>query len=178
MASETSALDRRLGMTVPLPGPLHSHKEWLHELATLATPISGAQKATAQTGLPHWRSPPHGNLDCGSVRRLFRRIRGATCMAQSVASMADAAPGRFCIGIGSSSNVIVERWNGVPFEQPYRKVRDMVRFLKEALEGEKVGREFDTFSVNGFRLGVRLSTLHRFSLQRCASRCCVSRQRK
>jgi probable F420-dependent oxidoreductase len=76
-------------------------------------------------------------------------------MAQSVASIADAAPGRFCIGIGSSSNVIVERWNGVPFEQPYRKVRDMVRFLKEALEGEKVSREFDTFSVSGFRLGVR-----------------------
>ncbi|HBU74742.1 MAG TPA: LLM class F420-dependent oxidoreductase, partial [Acidimicrobiaceae bacterium] len=81
--------------------------------------------------------------------------RAPACMAQSVASMADAAPGRFCIGIGSSSNVIVERWNGVPFEQPYRKVRDMVRFLKEALEGEKVSREFDTFSVNGFRLGIR-----------------------
>ena len=36
MASETSTLDRRLGMTVPLPGPLHSHKEWLHELADLS----------------------------------------------------------------------------------------------------------------------------------------------
>jgi probable F420-dependent oxidoreductase len=76
-------------------------------------------------------------------------------MAQSVASMADAAPGRFAIGIGSSSNVIVERWNGVPFEEPYKKVRDVVRFLKDALGGEKIKHAYDTFEINGFKLGVR-----------------------
>jgi probable F420-dependent oxidoreductase len=81
--------------------------------------------------------------------------RAPACMAQSVASMADAAPGRFAIGIGSSSNVIVERWNGVPFEEPYKKVRDVVRFLKDAFAGEKVKQQYDTFEVNGFRLGVR-----------------------
>ena len=69
--------------------------------------------------------------------------------------MADAAPGRFAIGIGSSSNVIVERWNGVPFVEPYKKVRDVVRFLRDALSGEKVAKSYDTFEVNGFRLGVR-----------------------
>jgi probable F420-dependent oxidoreductase len=69
--------------------------------------------------------------------------------------MADAAPGRFAIGIGSSSNVIVERWNGVPFVEPYKKVRDVVRFLRDALSGEKVAKTYDTFEVNGFRLGVR-----------------------
>ena len=47
--------------------------------------------------------------------------RSPGCMAQCVASLADAAPGRFAIGIGSSSNVIVERWNGIPFEEPYKK---------------------------------------------------------
>lgn len=35
MASANSGNNRRLGMTVPLPGPLHSHKEWLHELADI-----------------------------------------------------------------------------------------------------------------------------------------------
>jgi probable F420-dependent oxidoreductase len=69
--------------------------------------------------------------------------------------MADAAPGRFAIGIGSSSNVIVERWNGVPFVEPYKKVRDVVRFLRDALSGEKIAKTYDTFTVNGFRLGVR-----------------------
>ena len=81
--------------------------------------------------------------------------RSPACFAQSVASMADAAPGRFAIGIGSSSNVIVEKWNGVPFVEPYKKVRDVVRFLNDALSGEKVAKSYDTFEVNGFKLGVR-----------------------
>jgi probable F420-dependent oxidoreductase len=66
--------------------------------------------------------------------------------------MADAAPGRFAIGIGSSSNVIVERWNGVPFVEPYKKVRDVVRFLRDALTGEKISKAYDTFEIQGFRL--------------------------
>jgi probable F420-dependent oxidoreductase len=72
-----------------------------------------------------------------------------------VASLADAAPGRFAIGIGSSSNVIIERWNGIPFVEPYKKVRDVVRFLRDALSGEKITKQYDTFKVDGFRLGVR-----------------------
>jgi probable F420-dependent oxidoreductase len=81
--------------------------------------------------------------------------RSPACFAQSVASMADAAPGRFAIGIGSSSNVIVEKWNGVPFVEPYKKVRDVVRFLRDSLGGEKVTKRYDTFEVQGFRLNVR-----------------------
>jgi probable F420-dependent oxidoreductase len=59
------------------------------------------------------------------------------------------------LGIGTSSDVIVERWNGIPFDEPYKKTRDMVRFLRAALAGEKVSEDYDTFSVKGFRLGVR-----------------------
>jgi len=71
----------------------------------------------------------------------------------SVATMEETAPGRFAFGIGTSSDVIVERWNDVPFEEPYKKTRDMVRFLKQALTGEKVDATYDTFQVKGFRLG-------------------------
>src|SRR6185369_10671900 len=81
--------------------------------------------------------------------------RGPACFAQCVASIADAAPGRFVLGIGTSSNVIVERWNDIPFEEPYKKTRDMVRFLRAALSGEKVTETYDTFSIKGFRLGIR-----------------------
>jgi alkanesulfonate monooxygenase SsuD/methylene tetrahydromethanopterin reductase-like flavin-dependent oxidoreductase (luciferase family) len=51
--------------------------------------------------------------------------------------------------------VIIEKWNDIPFVEPYRKTRDMVRFLKDAFTGEKIVKEYDTFKVNGFRLGVR-----------------------
>jgi probable F420-dependent oxidoreductase len=70
-----------------------------------------------------------------------------------VATLAEAAPGRFAFGIGTSSNVIVERWNGIPFDKPYQRTRDMVRFLKAALANEKVDEEYETFTVRGFKLG-------------------------
>jgi probable F420-dependent oxidoreductase len=63
------------------------------------------------------------------------------------------APGRFALGVGSSSDVIVERWNAVAFDEPYKRVRDTVRFLRQALTGEKVDAEYETFAVHGFRLG-------------------------
>ena len=79
--------------------------------------------------------------------------RGPALMAQSIGALAQAAPGRFVMGIGSSSNVIVERWNGVAFDKPYQQTRDMVSFLKAALTGEKTTMETESFTVNGFRLG-------------------------
>ena len=150
------ALPVRPGMTVPLPGPLHSHREKLAELADLGyTDIWSAESDGADAFTPlalaaAWE--PRLRLGTAIVPAF---TRSPACFAQSVASMADAAPGRFAIGIGSSSNVIVERWNGVPFVEPYKKVRDVVRFLRDALEGEKVSKAYDTFEVQGFRLGVR-----------------------
>jgi probable F420-dependent oxidoreductase len=79
--------------------------------------------------------------------------RGPATLAMSAATMAAAAPGRFVLGIGSSSNVIVEEWNGIPFEAPYQKVRDTVRFLRAAIGGAKVTESYETFTVNGFRMG-------------------------
>jgi probable F420-dependent oxidoreductase len=52
--------------------------------------------------------------------------------------------------------VIVERWNGIPFAQPYQRTRDTVRFLKAALGGEKIRETYETFEVDGFRLGVTI----------------------
>lgn len=78
--------------------------------------------------------------------------RGPALVAQSAATLAALAPGRFVLGLGSSSDVIVGRWNGVPFERPLARTRDMVRFVRQALTGEKVSMELGTFSVDGFRL--------------------------
>lgn len=150
------SLPIRPGMTVPLPGPLHSHRDKLGELADLGyTDIWSAESDGADAFTPlalaaAWE--PRLRLGTAIVPAY---TRSPACMAQSVASLADAAPGRFAIGIGSSSNVIVERWNGVPFVEPYKKVRDVVRFLRDALSGEKVSKSYDTFEVQGFRLGIR-----------------------
>ena len=149
-------IPRRPGMTVPLPGPLHTHRQGLAELADLgytdiwSAEADGADGFTPLALAAAWE--PRLRLGTAIIPAY---TRSPACLAQCVASLADAAPGRVAVGIGSSSNVIIERWNGLPFERPYQKVRDVVRFLRDALSGEKVARSYDTFTVSGFRLGVR-----------------------
>ena len=152
-----SALPRRDGLTVPLPGPLNSHRQGLIELADLGyTDIWSAESDGVDGFTPlamaaAWE--PRLRLGTAIIPAF---TRGPAAMAQSVGAMASAAPGRFAFGIGSSSNVIVERWNGIPFERPYQRVRDMVRFLRLALTGEKVTQAYESFEVSGFRLSVVL----------------------
>ena len=104
-------------MTIPLPGPLHTHRDGLIELAELgytdvwSAESDGADGFTPLSMAAAWE--PRLRLGTAIIPAY---TRAPACLAQSVASMADAAPGRFAIGIGSSSNVIVERWNGIPFE--------------------------------------------------------------
>ena len=150
---------QRYGMTIPFDGvPLHAQRDWIVELADLGyTDVWSAESNGADAFTP---------LALASVWAPSLRLgtaivpaftRGPGLFAQSVASLAQAAPGRFALGIGTSSNVIVEGWNGIPFDHPYQRTRDIVRFLRQALAGEKVTGEFDTFSVRGFKLGLRPS---------------------
>lgn len=149
---------QRWGITVPLAGvPLAEHKEWFVELEALGfTDVWSAEVNGHDAFTPLVLASVYA-----PTLRLGQAIvpvytRGPALLAQSIATLADLAPGRAVLGIGSSSNVIVERWNGIPFEQPYQRVRDTVRFLRAALAGEKVTEDYETFSVKGFRLGIRL----------------------
>ena len=145
----------RPGMTVPLPGPLHTHAAGLRELADLGyTDLWSAESGGFDAFIPlavaaQWA--PELRLGTAIVPAY---MRGAHTLASTVASMCQAAPGRFALGIGTSSDVIVERWNGLEFDKPYQRVRDTIRFLRTALTGEKVDEEYETFRVRGFRLGI------------------------
>ena len=143
------------GLTIPLPGPLHSQQGFYRELVELGyTDVWSAESNGAEGLIPLALAAAWApELRLGTAI-LPAYTRSPALMAQSAATIADAAPGRVAFGIGSSSNVIVENWNGVPFEEPYKRVRDTVRFLKDALSGEKVTEDYDSFSIKGFRLGI------------------------
>ena len=76
----------------------------------------------------------HMRLGTGVVNAF---TRGPAVLAQHAAALQDASGGRFCLGIGSSSNVIVEHWNQIPFEKPLTKVRETVEILRTVLAGER-----------------------------------------
>jgi probable F420-dependent oxidoreductase len=149
-----SAADERYGITVPFDGiPLHAHKEWFARIRELgytdvwSAEVDGSDGFTPLTLAAAWEP----TLKLG-VAITPAYTRGPALLAQSVASMADAAPGQFAFGLGASSEVIVANWNGLAFERQYQRVRDTLHFLQAALTGEKVTEQYDTFSVKGFRL--------------------------
>lgn len=143
-------------MTVPLAGTrLSEHRDVYRELVDLgytdvwSSEADGADGFTPLTLAAAWA--PELRLGVAIIPAF---TRGPAVLAQSAAALADAAPGRFVMGVGSSSNIIVERWNGIPFEAPYERTRDVVRFLKAALGGDKIKEVYETFEVDGFRLGI------------------------
>lgn len=154
-----STMDR-FGITIPFDGaPLADQKDWLQECADLGYTDFWSSEANGTDGFTPLAMAaawiPDVRLGTAIVPAF---TRGPAIMAQSVAAMAEAAPGRFAFGIGTSSDVIVERWNGIPFDKPYQRTKDMTRFLKEAFTGQKVETEFETFKSKGFRLGRKIAT--------------------
>ncbi len=144
----------RYGMTIPMAGiPLSEHREWFREMVDLGYTDFWSSEAGGQDGFTPlamaaaWE--PEVRLGIAIIPAY---TRGPALLAMSVASLAEAAPGRFVMGVGTSSDVIVERWNGIPFERPYARVRDTVDFLRKALAGEKVDETYESFTVKGFRL--------------------------
>jgi probable F420-dependent oxidoreductase len=68
--------------------------------------------------------------------------RGRALLAQEAAAAADASGGRFALGIGASSDRIIEGWNGMPFEKPLSKMSETIDFLRTALGGERADGGF------------------------------------
>src|SRR5205807_4354132 len=103
----------RAGMTVPLFDlPLSEHRAWFEELIDLgytelwSSEADGTDAFTPLTLAAAWA--PTARLGTAIVPAY---TRGPAVLAQTAAAMAEAAPGRFVLGVGTSSNVIVQQWN-------------------------------------------------------------------
>ncbi|NUU21505.1 MAG: LLM class F420-dependent oxidoreductase [Streptomycetaceae bacterium] len=143
----------RYGITVPLNAPLSEHPRLVRELAEAgytdiwSAEVDGLDGFTPLTVAA--LAEPSVNLGTAIVSPY---TRGPATLAMTAASLADLAPGRFHLGVGAASQLIVESWNAAEFDRPYHRVRDTVRFLRAAFTGEKVTEQYETFAVRGFRL--------------------------
>ena len=144
----------RWGLTIPLGGiPLADQKAIITALPDFgytdvwSAETNGADAFTPLALASAWA--PSLRLGTAIVP-VF--TRGPALVAMSAAALAAAAPGRFVLGLGASSPVIVGSWNGIPFERPYQRTRDVLRVVRTALAGERVDGEFDSFTINRFKL--------------------------
>jgi probable F420-dependent oxidoreductase len=135
----------RLGLSVPLEGlalgaiPALARRAeelgftdiWSHESSLLDafTPLAAA--AAVSTGL---------RLGTAIVP-VYTRPPGL--IAMHALALSELAPGRFILGLGSSTATVVETWMGIPFSRPLTRTRDVTQAVRSLLAGERVG---------GFRL--------------------------
>ena len=144
----------RWGITVPLQGySLPGQREIIEALPDLgytdawSSELSGVDAFTPLILASQWTDQLRFGSAIASVY-----TRGPALLAMTAATLADLARGRVAMGIGTSTPVVVEQWNDIPFEAPYGRSRDVLRFLKAAMTGEKVTGRYQTFKVDGFRL--------------------------
>ena len=138
--------DLRWGLTVPFTGiPLADHGELFRRIEAAGYDDVWTSETAGYDGFTPLA------LAAGQTERLRLATgvvnpftRGPAVLAQHCAALADLSRGRFVLGLGSSSNVIVERWNGVPFEKPLTRMREAISALRPVLAGDR--------GPGGFRL--------------------------
>src|SRR5256886_8474387 len=144
----------RWGLTVPLSGiPLAAHEAIYRE----AEALGYTDFWSAESDVDPWivlglgaAWTTRATLGTAIVGAF---TRGPAIIAIGAAAMGEAAPGRFVLGIGSGSNVTVERWNGGRFEKPLPRGTEGGKAGRQALGGGGMGVAGGTPS--GSRLPVR-----------------------
>jgi probable F420-dependent oxidoreductase len=145
---------RRWGLTVPLAGiPLSEHGRVFREAEALGYTDFWSYESDVDPWVPLALGAAWTERATLGTAIVGAFTRGPAIIAMAAAAMGEAAPGRFCLGVGSGSNVTVERWNGGRFELPLTRVTEVVQAVRQALDGQATNVQGRTLSVSGFKLG-------------------------
>lgn len=77
--------------------------------------------------------------------------RTPAVLASTAATIAQLAPQRFVLGLGTSSHAIIEGWHGLRLERPLARMRETVQLLRVMLAGEKTDFSGRTLRSHGYR---------------------------
>lgn len=144
----------QLAISLPLPG-----------LPLAETPAFVARQATELGYQAVWASEVAGpdfasllgaiaaqaDVDLG-VAVVPAQTRAPWLLAATAVSLSHLSGGRFSLGVGTSSEVIVSGFSGLPFDRPLARLREAVLLLRQLLSGERVTFTGEFFSVSGYRM--------------------------
>ncbi len=77
--------------------------------------------------------------------------RSPSVIAASVNTIGQLLPGRFVMGIGSSSQTMMGRWNGIPLDKPLTRVRETAELVRSMLAGARTDFSGATLQSHGYR---------------------------
>ena len=146
--------EQRWGFTLPLDGlTLAEHRPLVEEAERLGytdawtLEVDGLDCFTPPALAAAWTE----RMTVGTaIANVYTRT--PSVLAMQAAALSEIAPGRFTLGIGSSSPAIVDDWGGLAFAEPYKQTRDTAKVLRALLGGERVSVETDRIRLRNFRL--------------------------
>jgi len=84
-----------------------------------------------------------------AVTPVFTRTPAVLAATANV--LGQLLPGRFVMGLGASSQNMMDGWHGVPLEKPVTRVRETTEIVKSMLAGEKSDFDLTTLHSKGYR---------------------------
>ena len=78
--------------------------------------------------------------------------RTPAVLASSTATLNELSGGRFILGLGSSSQTMMNNWHGIEFDKPLTRVCETVELIRNMMTGEKSNYEGSTVRSRGFRM--------------------------
>ena len=78
--------------------------------------------------------------------------RSPALAAMTAATIDTLSSGRMILGLGTSSQAIVEDWHGAKFEYPVYRMREYIEIIRLILSGKKCNYDGDFFHLKNFNL--------------------------
>ena len=117
------------------------HDLWLPDAEGLQDPITFAAALGVATNKVRL---------CTGIVPVFNRP--PPLLATAVVAAEQRAPGRFVLGLGPSTNNMVDRWYGLEYSKPLTRTRETIELLRKLFAGEKSNYQGKTLRSKGFKL--------------------------
>lgn len=78
--------------------------------------------------------------------------RTPSALGQIAVTLQEISDGRFRLRIGASSPALAEKWHGVEFDRPLRRVRETIEIVRQVQSGERLDYDGTCFSPNALEL--------------------------
>ena len=111
--------------------------------------------------------PETWGMECGSVISAVSQIvktpkigssimniysRSPALIAMTAATLNTISNGRFILGLGTSSQAIVNDWHGLKFENPVNRMQEYVKIIRLVISGNRVNYDGELFHLKNFTL--------------------------